>query len=264
MTDVRQQRADDEVEAALDQLQERIAERIRFEQMRDQLTGLPNLAALNAAIGSLLERRVEFWAAFVEIDRFKWINDKFGYGNANALLRKLAELIESLGSCFPCQTTAFRAHGDEFYLLGECSATPDTTAQVGQSLELVREALAALRVQTERGALSCTASIGWVTTTDLLAKGGALVQERTVFDTLEKAVAEAKWESNRVVRYSVELVGREKITVRTRCKNCGSSIVLTTPRDAYGDGPFGCPNCASSLERPPTPADTATPQPERV
>lgn len=54
------EKADEDVAEALEQLRERIAERVRVEQIHDQLTGLRNEAALTATMSGLLDRRRRF------------------------------------------------------------------------------------------------------------------------------------------------------------------------------------------------------------
>jgi len=79
-----------EIEAALEQLRGVIRRTVRAEQLVDQLTKLSNDDALNEWIQSNIEAGDDFWLAFVEVDRFKSVNDEFGYDDADVLLRRIA------------------------------------------------------------------------------------------------------------------------------------------------------------------------------
>lgn len=56
-------------------MHQQIDQRVRAEQLCDQLTRLPNEPALFAAIDDPIDRDQPFWLAFIEVDRFEWIND---------------------------------------------------------------------------------------------------------------------------------------------------------------------------------------------
>ena len=108
----------EKIDEALRALREVVAEVVRDEQLRDQLTKLGNDHALTEWIKTTMARQTPFWIAFLEVDRFKEINDVFGYTNADTLLKRIAEQLTTASSYFPQGVTAFRAHGDEFYLAG--------------------------------------------------------------------------------------------------------------------------------------------------
>ena len=84
-----------EIEAALDQLRAGLRRTVRAEQLVDQLTKLNNDDALNEWILSRIEAGDDFWLAFVEVDRFKSVNDEFGYDDADELLRRIAEQLKN-------------------------------------------------------------------------------------------------------------------------------------------------------------------------
>jgi diguanylate cyclase (GGDEF)-like protein len=191
---------DEQIAAALKSLESLIEGRIRLEQLSDQMTKLANGVALSETIHSRLEQPDEFWVAFIEVDRFKSINDRFGYENANELLRKIAELLRDVSGCFPGTTSPFRAHGDEFYLLGIPGGEPTHQVDaISQLLGLVREKIAKLNVLIEgRGEMNCTVSIGWLMGSDIHDVRTALA----IQGCLEQAVGE---HANGLISYQADM-----------------------------------------------------------
>ena len=261
--------ADDAVRAALERLRAEIDQRVRVEQLRDQLTGLPNDVALLAAMGDLLERKKHFWIAFFEIDRFKWVNDEFGYQNADVLLRKVAESLHDSAHFFAGAVTAFRPHGDEFYLLGDWDPDVESdTSVLATTLDLIRQNVAALRVRGDRGVAQCTVSVGWLETVTFeayLAHQQVVLTQREILGALEKTVAEAKWTRNVVTKFDATMDADEALTLRSDCTACRCKFQINLKRSSLGsEQAWCCPNCGQSQPRPPVPARSASPQPTSI
>ncbi len=90
----------------------------------DELTGLPNRAALLPAFGAMLERGsmpdTAHVAACLDLDRFKRVNDSLGHAAGDELLRKVAKRLS--GSIRPSDVV-LRMGGDEFTILfANCKA----------------------------------------------------------------------------------------------------------------------------------------------
>lgn len=88
----------------------------------DDLTGLPNRAAfervLNGAIASARDGSRRHCLLYIDLDRFKPVNDNAGHAAGDALLRQVAQTIR--GSC-RSHDVAARIGGDEFaVLLTDC------------------------------------------------------------------------------------------------------------------------------------------------
>jgi diguanylate cyclase (GGDEF)-like protein/PAS domain S-box-containing protein len=100
-------------------LSERLAANQRIEQLAysDALTGVPNRLALSQRVAvalSLAERRGgSFAILFVDLDRFKNINDSFGHLVGDGVLREVADRINL---CLRHEDTLCRLGGDEFVL----------------------------------------------------------------------------------------------------------------------------------------------------
>ena len=85
----------------------------------DPLTGLPNRALFGDRLRQVLSRRGREAATavyFLDLDRFKRINDSLGHGAGDAVLREVAE---RLASVVRPEDTVARFGGDEFTILCE-------------------------------------------------------------------------------------------------------------------------------------------------
>ena len=91
---------------------------IRFLAHHDAMTGLANRSSFNDRLDAEISRaaaaRTRLAVLCLDLDRFKEVNDLFGHAAGDALLQKVATIIESslVGSQF-----AARLGGDEFALI---------------------------------------------------------------------------------------------------------------------------------------------------
>ncbi|GAA0529871.1 PAS domain S-box-containing protein/diguanylate cyclase (GGDEF)-like protein [Saccharopolyspora erythraea NRRL 2338] len=95
----------------------RAAEALRYQATHDDLTGLPNRAAVKDLLGHLLGRAdsAEGVAVlFCDIDNFKRVNDSLGHDAGDELLVALARRLEG---GLPDGCTAARLSGDEFVII---------------------------------------------------------------------------------------------------------------------------------------------------
>ena len=132
-------------------------EKIRFQATHDALTGLPNRNLLHDRITTAIQtaRRDETTAAvvFVDLDRFKLINDSLGHQIGDVLLKVIAQ---RLSASIRSTDTVARQGGDEFVvLLPHQSSFEMTTVIVERMLHAVSQPL-----EIEGVALEVTCSIG--------------------------------------------------------------------------------------------------------
>jgi diguanylate cyclase (GGDEF)-like protein/PAS domain S-box-containing protein len=135
----------------------RITEEMRRRALHDVLTGLPNrtllLDRLDHALGRAVAREDRIAVLFVDLDRFKRINDTMGHHAGDVVLMEVARRLR--GAIRPGDTVA-RLGGDEFTIICE---------DVGDALQARAVASRVLECVAEPIALSgrevvVTASIG--------------------------------------------------------------------------------------------------------
>jgi len=132
-------------------------ERIQYLATRDALTGLPNRLLLadraNQAILSAARSRGGLALLYLDLDRFKLVNDSLGHATGDALLRAVAE---RLGATLRRDDTLARLGSDEFALLWNGLKGADDAATLAQrALSIL-----ARPFTIEGRTLSVTASIG--------------------------------------------------------------------------------------------------------
>lgn len=135
------------------QLERRLAELART----DALTGLPNRYSFNEQLAAVIKRahRAQSFTAllFLDIDRFKLINDNHGHGVGDEVLREFACRLLAL-----VRSTDFvgRLAGDEFVVVLEgLHAASEAEIVAGKIIEAINRPFA-----TSAGELSVGTSIG--------------------------------------------------------------------------------------------------------
>ncbi|MEM9131584.1 MAG: EAL domain-containing protein [Actinomycetota bacterium] len=124
------------------------------EAMTDPLTSLPNRRAFWESCQAALDAGRRIGLLFIDVDRFKSINDRFGHGAGDAVLRALAERLH--GGVRDGDLVA-RLGGDEFVVL-LLDADDDTVGLVVDRLG----AAAAEPIDVDTVSLTTTISIGVV------------------------------------------------------------------------------------------------------
>ena len=152
---------------------------LRFRAEHDTLTGLINRAELHERLRDLLTRGGGLVALlFVDVDRFKVINDSFGHAAGDHVLRTIAERIQSaLGDA----DEAARLGGDEFVIL-----QPDVH-DVGAAVAVANKVRAAVAhpIHIGRDERVVTVSIG-------VAVGSSGIETRELLNNADVALYRAK------------------------------------------------------------------------
>jgi len=123
----------------------------------DELTGLPNrsllMDRLKQAIVQAARQHKQVALLFIDLDRFKDINDNFGHEGGDKILQQVAS---RLTACLRYADTACRYGGDEFVIM-----LPETEGQENVAVvkEKIRASLAA-PYELDGKAIELTASIG--------------------------------------------------------------------------------------------------------
>ena len=124
-------------EGTVEDITERRQNQARIEQQAnyDSLTGLANRSLLNDRLQQAIYTAASYGArlavVFVDLDRFKYINDTLGHDVGDRLLQVMAERFTS---AVAETDTVARLGGDEFVLLLHGQAGPDTVATVLERL----------------------------------------------------------------------------------------------------------------------------------
>lgn len=137
-------------------------EEIEESHKRDELTGALNRVWLDRLLereftqASVFGRYLSI--AYIDLDRFKNVNDKFGTQTGDELLRLCSQALQS---CVRGSDVVARFAGEEFIV-----ALPGTELDIAEKIaERMLASLQAIRVDTSQGPATITASIGVVNCT---------------------------------------------------------------------------------------------------
>ncbi len=123
----------------------------------DHLTGLLNRqgfeAALDDAIRNADENAMQLACIFIDLDRFKWINDNFGHAAGDEVLR---QVVSRIRTTLRPDDTMSRLGGDEFAILVNAEEVEALASEIGDRIC----ASLSLPILIEGAELSVSASIG--------------------------------------------------------------------------------------------------------
>ncbi len=130
---------------------------IRYLAQSDALTGLPNRSMLASRLEEILAEahlsRQPFAVMFIDIDRFKNINDSLGHGTGDTLLQEMAR---RLGMCVRGSDILARHGGDEFVVvLPQVQDAAQVSQVATKMLAMIEQPLT-----IDQHLLSVTCSIG--------------------------------------------------------------------------------------------------------
>ncbi len=136
-------------------------EHLLYSTLHDPLTGLPNRSLFTERLRHAMRRAARhpdnlFAVLFLDLDRFKEVNDNLGHFAGDELLRAVARRLEA---CIRPEDTVARLSGDEFAILLE-SITE--TSDAGRVAERIEEALS-FPINLGGAEVTTSASMGIVT-----------------------------------------------------------------------------------------------------
>jgi diguanylate cyclase (GGDEF)-like protein/PAS domain S-box-containing protein len=137
---------------------QRMEEELRRQSLHDGLTGLPNrrllMDRLEHAIALAQRRRQPLTLLFIDLDRFKIVNDSLGHELGDQMLRITTQRI---AECVRASDTFARLGGDEFVLLLPDAMPDDMLARL---ISRIRHAVAQ-PVTLAGHEVSLTCSVGY-------------------------------------------------------------------------------------------------------
>src|SRR5207244_2645940 len=127
ISEIEQRALNEDSAAQLEQANARLSE----QATRDQLTGVANRAALTAelrrAVARARQTGTTIGVLYIDLDRFKVVNDSLGHGAGDALLVLVAQRIrEAIRGC----DVVARLGGDEFTVLLDSLESDDDARRI--------------------------------------------------------------------------------------------------------------------------------------
>ncbi len=121
--------------------QRQLVERLEFQAYHDMLTGLPNRLFFEAHLNQVIERAAAQQKVvallYIDLDRFKQINDTLGHDIGDMVLALIAERMEQT---IPAGATLVRMGGDEFAaILPDLRDTREATNTAQSLLHIVQQ-----------------------------------------------------------------------------------------------------------------------------
>ncbi|MBM7704543.1 bifunctional diguanylate cyclase/phosphodiesterase [Metabacillus iocasae] len=125
-------------------ISERINHQRRIEELvyKDELTHLPNRRMLNEHLASVLsqseENGEEIALLFIDLDRFKLVNDVYGHRTGDAVLK---EVTARLLSCIGPKDLVARQSGDEFVIVLTQTSSNQAGLVASNIIDLMKESM---------------------------------------------------------------------------------------------------------------------------
>ncbi len=195
---------------------------LRHQALHDPLTDIANRTLLQDRIDRAMKRSKQaggeyHWAViFLDLDRFKVINDSLGHATGDEVLKVVAERL--LGCLRPTDTVS-RFGGDEFVLVLEDLEGPD---EITRLISRIREAVA--RPFDIRGhEVQTTASIGVVLSPEDFDQPEDLIQRANL----------AMYKAKEGGRDRYHIFNEEMLEKAVRLMNLESDMRLALGRDEF-------------------------------
>jgi len=173
-------------------LKRQTQEHLLYSTLHDALTGLPNRSLFTERLRHAMRRSARhpddlFAVLFLDLDRFKEVNDNLGHFAGDELLRAVARRLEA---CLRPEDTVARLSGDEFAILLE-SITD--TSDAGRVAERIEEALS-FPINLAGAEVTTSASMGIVTSSMSHDQPEQLLRSADMAMYRAKAAGRARYE----------------------------------------------------------------------
>jgi diguanylate cyclase (GGDEF)-like protein len=173
-------------------LKRQTQEHLLYSTLHDALTGLPNRSLFTERLRHAMRRAARhpddlFAVLFLDLDRFKDVNDNLGHFAGDELLREVARRLEA---CIRPEDTVARLSGDEFAILLE-SITD--TSDAGRVAERIEEALS-FPINLAGAEVTTSASMGIVTSSMSHDQPEQLLRSADMAMYRAKAAGRARYE----------------------------------------------------------------------
>ena len=132
------------------------AEHFREQARRDPLTGLRNRRYLNEELPALIAAGGELTVAIVDLDHFKWINDRLSHDVGDQVLVLVANQLETELAAVAPDGFIARMGGEEFLMVLPGAGVPEAAERLNE----IRRAVASYPWSGITGSLPVTISIG--------------------------------------------------------------------------------------------------------
>jgi diguanylate cyclase (GGDEF)-like protein/PAS domain S-box-containing protein len=162
--------------------------------LHDTLTGLPNRGFLMRQLETITDRQCLFAVLFMDLDRFKSINDSLGHEVGDQLLMETAK---RLNSCARSGDTVARLGGDEFVIVLSGLRKPEDAEQLARRIQEAMQA----PLELAGNELSLSASIGIA-----IADGRSSTDQ--LLRNADIAMYEAKTDAGKIRVFSPDMQGR--------------------------------------------------------
>jgi diguanylate cyclase (GGDEF)-like protein/PAS domain S-box-containing protein len=136
-------------------------ERAEYLATRDPLTGLPNRMLVNdrleQGIANAARKNGQLAFMFIDLDRFKTINDSLGHDVGDELLKRVAA---RLAACVRTSDTVARLGGDEFAVILENLQSNDHEGAQNVAEKMIASLASPIMINNQHLNTSCSIGIG--------------------------------------------------------------------------------------------------------